>query len=275
MSGNVKANGDVRHIDHFVVAVMEPERAEKFFNEVMGARTLKSENEPRMTRIFMKLGENHIGLFSQGSNKLPKRESVNSYPRHSFQVPEAEYDGMVQRIRQTSPFVRELKSEAGAGCCWSDGLVFQDSEGNFWEITKTPGIAKTRLHHLHFDSTDIGASVEFYKRFMNCTVRTQNSAMAEIAVPSGQSVIVNKVDELSDVTKATWRGRHFAFYVNDDDFHAIIDKLHAAGIEERDDHGERAGRKPGQLGTYFREPSGFRLQITNEDSATFAAHAND
>ena len=25
----------------------------------------------------------------------------------------------------------------------------------------------------------------------------------------------------------------------------------------------------------FREPSGFRLQITNEDSATFAAHAND
>lgn len=211
MSGNVKANGDVRHIDHFVVAVMEPERAEKFFTEVMGARTLKSENEPRMTRIFMKLGENHIGLFSQGSNKLPKRESVNSYPRHSFQVPEAEYDGVVQRIRQTSPFVRELKSEAGAGCCWSDGLVFQDSEGNFWEITKTPGIAKTRLHHLHFDSTDIGASVEFYKRFMNCTVRTQNSAMAEIAVPSGQSVIVNKVDELSDVTKATWRGRHFAF----------------------------------------------------------------
>lgn len=275
MSGNVKANGDVRHIDHFVVAVMEPERAEKFFTEVMGARTLKSESEPRMTRIFMKLGENHIGLFSQGSNQLPKRESVNSYPRHSFQVPEAEYDSMVQRIRQRSPFIRELKNEAGAGCCWSDGLVFQDSEGNFWEITKSPGIAKTRLHHLHFDSTDIGASVEFYKRFMNCTVRTQNNTMAEVAVPSGQSVILNKVDELSDVTKATWRGRHFAFFVKDDDFHAIVDKLHAAGIEERDDHGERAGRKAGQLGTYFREPSGFRLQITNEDSATFAAYAND
>jgi catechol 2,3-dioxygenase-like lactoylglutathione lyase family enzyme len=275
MSDNAKANGDVHHLDHFVIAVMEPERAEKFFTEVMGARTLKSENEPRMTRIFMKLGENHIGLFSQGSNKLPKRESVNSYPRHSFQVPAADYDGMVQRIRQTSSFVKELKSENGAGCCWSDGLVFQDSEGNFFEITKTPGIAKSRLHHLHFDSTDIGASVEFYKRFMNCNVRTQSSTMAEIAVPSGQSVILNKVDELSDVTKATWRGRHFAFYVKDEDFHAIVDKLHAAGIEERDEHGERAGRRPGQLGTYFREPSGFRLQITNEDSGTFAAHAND
>ena len=66
MSGNVKANGDVRHIDHFVVAVMEPERAEKFFTEVMGARTLKSENEPRMTRIFMKLGENHMRAIFSG-----------------------------------------------------------------------------------------------------------------------------------------------------------------------------------------------------------------
>lgn len=267
------AKGDVKHLDHFVVAVMEPERAEKFFTEVMGARTLKSENEPRMTRIFMKLGENHIGLFSQGSNKLPNRQSVNSYPRHSFQVPEAEYDAMASRIRQASPFVRELKQEAG--CCWNDGLVFQDSEGNFWEIVKTAGIAKTRLHHLHFDSTDIGASVKWYGHFMNCTVSSQSDSMAEVVVPSGQSVIVNKVDELSDVTKATWRGRHFAFYVNDENFHAIVEKLHAAGIEERDDHGERAGRKPGALGTYFREPSGFRLQITNEDSATFAAHAND
>ena len=275
MSGNVKANGDVKHIDHFVVAVMEPERAEKFFTEVMGARTLKSENEPKMTRIFMKLGENHIGLFSQGTISCRNARAPTPIRAIRFKCRKPSTMAWSQRIRQASPFVRELKSEGGLGCCWNDGLVFQDSEGNFWEITKTPGIAKTRLHHLHFDSTDIGASVEFYKRFMNCTVRTQNNAMAEIVVPSGQSVILNKVDELSDVTKATWRGRHFAFYVNDDDFHAIVDKLHAAGIEERDEHGERAGRKPGQLGTYFREPSGFRLQITNEDSATFAAHAND
>ena len=73
------------------------------------------------------------------------------------------------------------------------------------------------------------------------------------------------------MTKSTYRGRHFAFNVTDDNFHAIVDKLHAAGIEERDDHGEREGRRPEQLGTYFREPSGFRLQITNENSAEFAA----
>ena len=275
MSGNAKANGDVHHLDHFVVAVMEPDRAEKFYTEVLGARTLKTQNAPNMTRIFMKLGENHVGLFSQGKNQLPKRDSANSYPRHSFEVPAGEYDQMVARIRAASAFVREINAESALGCCWNEGLVFQDSEGNFFEIAKVAGIAKTRLHHLHFDSTDINASVEFYKKFLNCTVGTQNDAMAEIVFPTGQCVVVNKVDDLSDVTTATWRGRHFALNVTNDNFHAIVAKLHAAGIEERDDHGEREGRRDDQLGTYFREPSGFRLQITNEDSATFAAHAND
>ena len=275
MSGNAKANGDVHHLDHFVVAVMEPDRAEKFYTEVLGARTLKTQNAPNMVRIFMKLGENHVGLFSQGKNQLPKRDSANSYPRHSFEVRSGEYDQMVARIRAASAFVREINAESALGCCWNEGLVFQDSEGNFFEITKASGIAKTRLHHLHFDSTDINASLEFYKKFLNCTVGTRNDAMAEIVFPTGQIVVVNKVDDLSDVTTATWRGRHFALNVTNDNFHAIVAKLHAGGIEERDDHGEREGRRDDQLGTYFREPSGFRLQITNEDSATFAAHAND
>ncbi len=275
MSGNAKANGDVHHLDHFVVAVMEPDRAEKFFTEVMGARTLKSQNEPKMTRIFMKLGENHIGLFSQGSNKLPKRDSANSYPRHSFEVPAGEYDAMVARIRAAGVFNREISKESALGCCWNDGLVFQDSEGNFWEITKVAGIAKTRLHHLHFDATDLKESAAFYQKFLNCTVAEPANGAVALTLPSRQCVILNQESELSEVTKATWRGRHFALNVSNDNFHAIVDKLHAAGIEERDDHGEREGRRDDQLGTYFREPSGFRLQITNEDSATFAAHAND
>jgi len=275
MGDNMKVNGDVHHLDHFVVAVMNPERAEKFYTEVMGARTLKYENAPNMTRVFMKLGENHVGLFSQGKATLPKRENVNSYPRHSFQVPEGEYDQMVAKIRRECSFVRDIKSESGLGCPWNDGLVFQDSEGNFIEITQASGIGKTRLHHLHFDTTDLKASVDFYKRFLNCTVQEQQNGMAAVAVPSGQCVILNQVDELSEVTKTTYRGRHFAFNVTNDNFHAIVDKLHSAGIEERDEHGEREGRRPEQLGTYFKEPSGFRLQITNEDSAEFARHAND
>jgi catechol-2,3-dioxygenase len=275
MGGETKAKGDVRHLDHFVVAVMDADRAEKFYTDVLGARTLKREDTPNMTRVFMKLGENHVGLFSQGKATLPKRESVNSYPRHSFQVPESQYDEMVARIRRECSFVKDIKNESELGCCWNDGLVFQDSEGNFIEITKAKGIEKTKVHHLHFDTTDLNNSVDFYKRFLNCTVQEQNNGMAAVTVPSGQCVILNQVNELSEVTKNTYRGRHFAFTVTDDNFQAIVDKLHTAGIEERDEHGEREGRRPGQLGTYFREPSGFRLQITNEDSAEFARHAKD
>lgn len=275
MGVETKAKGDVRHLDHFVVAVMDADRAEKFYTDVLGARTLKREDTPNMNRVFMKFGENHVGLFSQGKTTLPKRESVNSYPRHSFEVPENEYDEMAAKIRRASSFVKDIKSESGAGCCWNDGLVFQDSEGNFLEITKAAGIEKTKVHHLHFDTTDLKASLDFYKRFLNGTVQEQKDGMALVAVPSGQCIVLNQVDELSEVTKTTYRGRHFAFSVTDDNFHAIVDKLHAAGIEERDEHGEREGRRPGQLGTYFKEPSGFRLQITNEDSAEFARHAKD
>jgi len=275
MSTESKARGDVRHLDHFVVAVMDAGRAEKFYTEVLGARTLKYENSPNMTRVFMKLGENHVGLFSQGKVTLPKRESVNSFPRHSFQVPENEYEAMAEKIRRASSFVKDIKKESGLNCPWTEGLVFQDSEGNFFEITKAGGIAKTWLHHLHFDTTDLKASTEFYKRFLNCTVEQENDGMAAAVVPSGQCVILNQVGELSEVTRTTYRGRHFAFAITNDNFHAFVDKLRQAGIEERDDHGERAGRRSEQLATYFREPSGFRLQVTNEDSATFAEHAKD
>jgi catechol 2,3-dioxygenase-like lactoylglutathione lyase family enzyme len=275
MGAETKTKGDVRHLDHFVVAVMDADRAEKFYSEVLGARTLKRFDSPNMNRVFMKLGENHVGLFSQGKTTLPKRDSAASYPRHSFVVPEEGFAAMAEKIRRASSFVKEIQSEKGLGCCWSEGLVFQDSEGNFLEIAKAKGISKPRLHHLHFDTTDLDASVNFYNSLLNFNLVEKKDGMAVIGIPTSQCVILNQVDELSEVTKTTYRGRHFAFTVTDDNFHAIVEKLHRAGVDERDDHGEREGRRPGQLGTYFREPSGFRLQITNEDSATFAEHAND
>jgi len=275
MGAETKTKGDVRHLDHFVVAVMDADRAEKFYSEVLGARTLKRFDSPNMNRVFMKLGENHVGLFSQGKTTLPKRDSAASYPRHSFLVPEGGFAAMVEKIRRASSFVKEIQGEKGLGCCWSEGLVFQDSEGNFLEIAKAKGISKPRLHHLHFDTTDLDASVNFYNNLLNFNLVEKKDGMAVIGIPTSQCVILNQVDELSEVTKTTYRGRHFAFTVTDDNFHAIVAKLHRAGVDERDDHGEREGRRPEQLGTYFKEPSGFRLQITNEDSATFAEHAND
>src|ERR671919_248108 len=119
MGAETKAKGDVRHLDHFVVAVMDPDRAEKFYSGILGARTLKREDTPNMTRVFMKLGENHVGLFSQGKATLPKRESAASYPRHCFLVPANEFEPMKEKIRRESPFVRDIQAESGLGCCWN------------------------------------------------------------------------------------------------------------------------------------------------------------
>src|SRR6266436_1040096 len=178
MGAETKTKGDVRHLDHFVVAVMDADRAEKFYTEVLGARTLKRFDSPNMNRVFMKLGENHVGLFSQGKTTLPKRESAASYPRHSFVVPEGEFESMASKIRRASPFVKEIQSEKNLGCCWNEGLVFQDSEGNFLEITKGQGISKPRLDHLHFDTTDLGCSVIFYQNIMNFNLLEQKNGMA-------------------------------------------------------------------------------------------------
>lgn len=273
-----QATGEVRHLDHFVVPVMDPDCAERFYTDVLGARTLKKEGDSSMTRIFMKLGVNHIGLFSQNKAKIPKREDVCAYPRHAFLVPENEYDRVAETVRRASPLVQEISGKAALGCGWQDGLAFVDSEGNLLEIAKAKEASKTRVHHLHFDTTELDESVKFYTGIINFKPGERTGGVAVVGISGDQGdqyVVLHQVSDLSEVTKTTYRGRHFAFHVTNDNFHAIVDKLHQAGIEERDEHGEREGRRPGQLGTYFKEPSGFRLQITNEDSETFAGNASE
>lgn len=110
MRAETLAKGEVHHLDHFVVAAIDPNRAEKFYTEVLGARTLKRNDTPNMTRIFLKFGENHIGLFSQGKLALPKQDSVASYPRHSFLIPEGEFD----QLGEPSGFRLQITNEDSA-----------------------------------------------------------------------------------------------------------------------------------------------------------------
>ena len=61
MGANLKANGDVHHLDHFVIAAMDPARAEKFYSEVLGAYTLKTQNAPNMIGASLKIQKNPNG----------------------------------------------------------------------------------------------------------------------------------------------------------------------------------------------------------------------
>lgn len=271
MATATQAEGKVQHLDHFVLPVMEPDRAERFYTKILGARVLRRKVDPALTRIFAKVGQNHVGLFSHSKAVIPTRDTVDSYPRCSFLLPESVYVAAARNVRQMSELVKETGDEKGCGL--GRGLVFTDSEGNLLEIFRGEKERVARVHHLHFDTLNLEESIRFYTEILKLELLKRTDGIAVLGIPAGQAVVLHQVKALSEVTKTAYRGRHFAFYVSDDDFHAIVDKLHGAGIEERDEHGEREGRRAGQLGTYFKDPSGFRLQIINEDSSSFARRA--
>ncbi len=166
-----------------------------------------------MTRIFMKLGENHVGLFSQGKTTLPKRDSATSYPRHSFQVPEGEYDAMAAKIRRAM-FLRArhrkrtrlgLFLEARPGLPGLGGKLRRDHQS---ERHQQNPAASPSLRH---DGSWMPASI-FTGNFSIAPLKSKGR-YAAVTVPSGQCVVLNQVSELSEVTKTTYRGRHFAFNV--------------------------------------------------------------
>lgn len=272
MEKSVEAAGVVQHLDHFVLPVVDAERAERFYTEALGARFLYRRSDPTMTRIFMKVGQNHVGLFSQNKATIPKRNTLNSYPRGAFVVPGNEFEKVAARIRSMSSLVGPIENgRTSTGCGADKGIVFADSEENLVEVFQEESTATTKLHHLHFDTLDLDQSIRYYSEVLKLVLLESDDGVAVVGIPTHQSLVLHEVKELSVVTRTAYRGRHFAFHVKDDDFHVIVDRLHGAGIEEGDVLEEF--RRPGQLGTYFKDPSGFRLQITNEDSASFAHHA--
>ena len=268
-----QAAGVVHHLDHFVMPVAEADRAQKFYVEVLGARVLKRMSDTSVTRIFVKVGQNHIGLFSQNKAGMPDPGDLKGFPRHGFIAPAGDYNKIAAQLRAAGARVRQIEKGAARGCGRHEGVAFADSENNLFEIFRGDGAGPVRLDHLHFDALDLDESVRFYTHFLKFALLERDDTIAVMKVPGGQTIVLERVAELSQATRTMYRGRHFAFNVSDDNFHPIVARLQEAGIEQRDEHGEREGRRDEQLATYFKEPSGFRLQITNEDSAAFAAHA--
>ena len=59
--------------------------------------------------------------------------------------------------------------------------------------------------------------------------------------------------------------------MTDENFHAIVDKLEKRGLKQGDVLGGNVHRKPGDLGTYFQDPTnGMHIQMLNSDSSEFS-----
>ena len=272
-----KSLGGIEHLDHFAIPAMDLGRGERFYSEVLGARTVTKKDYEGS--LFMKFGQHHFVLFSQDKATISRRDTLESYPRCSFLLEAEEYEKTTPKIRGASPQVDQVSHKTNAEICGlQEGLLFTDSEGNLLEVFRgEPGEA-TRLHHLHFDTTKLDDSVAFYAKMLNLELQERSDNTAVFRVSTNQRFVLHRVKELSEVSKTPYRGRHFAFYVTDENFHAIVSKLREEGVKEqsaeRDKHGPRDARGDGQLSMYFLDPSGFRMEIVNQDSSYFARKHN-
>src|SRR4051812_48901149 len=122
--------GIVHHLDHFVVPVADPDRAQKFYVEALGARVLKRFADPSVTRVFVKVGQNHIGLFSQNKAVMADPGELKGFPRHGFVASAGDYDKIAAQLGAADARVRPIAKEARRGCGRYEGIAFADSENN-------------------------------------------------------------------------------------------------------------------------------------------------
>jgi catechol 2,3-dioxygenase-like lactoylglutathione lyase family enzyme len=120
------------------------------------------------------------------------------------------------------------------------------------------------LSYLAAETRDLAATGTFYVDVLGLAVAAEGPDWLALAVPGGQHLMFHQVATLSPAMAGPYFGRHFAFHVDDDTFHAIVGRLRAAGIPE----GDALGRNvPGEYATYFYDPNGLWLQVLNQDSA--------
>jgi catechol 2,3-dioxygenase-like lactoylglutathione lyase family enzyme len=267
------APGEVRHFDHFALPTTSIDRSEKFYAEVLGLRTIV-KGAPRIPGgIFMKIGtQHHLGFFEQrpvNTGFMPKRDNVDGFPRVAFAVPASAFDATVKRIGSACAIVEEIHEANLSGA--ENGLAFVDPEGNIMELFRSGTNPSLTASHFHFETTALAEAVDFYTAVMNFSVTHRSADCAVLAIPTGQALVLHAVQELSVATKTYFDGRHFAFSVTDENFHAIVAKLEQRGLKQADNLGGNAHRKPGDLGTYFQDPTnGMHIQMLNSDSSEFS-----
>src|SRR5215212_4583814 len=274
----------VRALDHMALPVMDLWRAERFYTEVLdGAIFQKVGMTYRPPApagkdagsifvdppgAFVRLGRNHIGLFLQNETAVQPPVSVEqALPCLGLAIREAAFATVVQRVRAAGLSMGPERTQT-YGALQGRSVRCADSEGNGLELVAVEDSPSEDrmvlgLSHLQGEARDLAATAAFYVDVLGLAVVAEGPSWVALALASGQHVVFHQVDELSPATVGPYVGRHFAFSVDDDAFHGIVERLHQAGIEEGDALGRHV---PGEFATYFDDPNGLWLQITNRDS---------
>ena len=121
-----------------------------------------------------------------------------------------------------------------------------------------------RISHLELECTDLARSRDFYTRAVGLRVREEvPGSHVVLEVASGQLLILRQVERITpkgmEVSRFT-SGPHYAFYVEPDQWHALLAQLDACGVPWNDR--EHADARPrGEAGAYFSDPDGYTVQL--------------
>jgi catechol 2,3-dioxygenase-like lactoylglutathione lyase family enzyme len=216
----------------------------------------------------VRLGRNHLGLFLQNQTAVQPPVSVEqALPCLGLEISEAAFAKVVQRVRAAGISMGPERAHTYGPLQWRS-VRCADSEGNCLELVAVGDAPSDDrlvlgLSHLQGEARDLAVTTAFYVDILGLAVAAEGPRWVALALASGQHLLFHQVDTLSPATVGPYFGRHFAFYVDDDAFHAIVKRLREAGIEE----GDALGRNvPGELATYFYDPNGLWLQMQNHDS---------
>jgi catechol 2,3-dioxygenase-like lactoylglutathione lyase family enzyme len=280
MTMAVETQVAVKCWDHSAVPVMDLVRAERFYTQTLGGAMFRKvgltfdagtgKNRPSAIGTFVKLGRQHLGLFLQPRTPVyPAEVLPAAAPCWALTVAAADFDALIERVRASGvPLLDEQSEPFGARDLRTVRCL--DSEGNGLELVAdeggpVDGCSVTGLSHLHLEALDLAATAAFYGQFLGATVVEQTADRLALAVGDGQHLVFHRVARLAPASVGPYAGRHFAYHVDHDQFQAIVDRLHAAGVDEGDHPHDRV---PGDRQTYFDDPSGYMLQLTTESSGT-------
>jgi len=273
----------IRCFDHAVLPVVDLWRAERFYTEVLDGAIFQkvgmSYRQPPAGNgaadlfvdhpgAFVKMGRSHVGLFLQTQVPVqPPADLERGFPCLGLAIADGAFTDVVQRVRAAGVAVgQEGLRSLGRLQCRAVRCV--DSEGNCLDLVATVAADAGShqvlgLSYLGAETCDLATTGAFYGDVLGLDIAVEGPGWLAVTMPSGQALVFHQVQTLSPSMVGPYFGRHFAFYVDDDSFHAIVGRLRAAGIPE----GDALGRNvPGEYATYFYDPNGLWLQVLNHDS---------
>jgi catechol 2,3-dioxygenase-like lactoylglutathione lyase family enzyme len=271
--------------DHFAYPVDDLVKAEEFYTGVLeipiyerrGLRVI-DVRAGTLPRTFLNVAGSRVGIFL-GREPLPEDKELHGAPLVGIEVTA---DGCARihhrleeknSVRFDGPQMRERLGPKARS------LLLQDPFGNRLELIekhRSPvqdGSAYLGLSQLELEVTDLDRSIDFYTRvFALKLLGREKDALGRDAaclqLPSGQWLVLHKVDVLNERSSANYRfeGQHYAFMTPTSDALLGFREAIARAGGKIDALEQTQVRSATAHGVYFTDFDGNPLQLQVEGS---------